>query len=167
MGHNPSPTGAVGDIYENFEMQLNEYCNAISPQEGECGALFAISGLVIGLDLFDNPKALEGLLPKLVKSYALDAIEKKKSTATVNTKSTETFLEKVMSANIRNFPAVGLGEDIRIVDEEQASGAALMVDEKNIHLCAFQNHRAGEGERHESRSNQPRMARASQRRERQ
>ena len=46
-----------------------------SPVPAQLGALFTLNGRVLGLDLFDSARTLSTLLPKLVESSALDAID--------------------------------------------------------------------------------------------
>ena len=55
--------------------RLADYRRAFEKAEGQIGALFAVNGEAMGFDLFDSKHTLGKLLPKLVESYALDAID--------------------------------------------------------------------------------------------
>jgi hypothetical protein len=46
-----------------------------TPVDGQVGALFAIGDRIVGFDLFDSADTCRKLLPKLVRSYAIDAID--------------------------------------------------------------------------------------------
>ena len=48
---------------------------AATGQPGQVGAVFAIRGQIAGLDVFDSPRTWASLMPKLVRSYGLDALE--------------------------------------------------------------------------------------------
>ena len=61
--------------------RLDEYVNAVRPAPGQCGAVFAIDGRVAGLELFDSPGSFARYLPKIVRSYAMDAADPPKSGA--------------------------------------------------------------------------------------
>ncbi len=46
------------------------------------------------------------------------------------------FVSDTMAARVDRFPAVGLGEDLRLASPT-LTGGALAVDGKVVHLCAF------------------------------
>ncbi|HSB77481.1 MAG TPA: DUF6569 family protein, partial [Candidatus Methylomirabilis sp.] len=70
-----SETGAMADLFEHAGAQIEAYVRAFLPLPEQTGAIFALEGKVVGLELFFSPDTLAKLLPKLVRSYALDAIE--------------------------------------------------------------------------------------------
>ncbi len=125
------------------------------------GALFQLNGGVLGLDLFDSARTLSVLLPKLVESSALDAIDAAETVApAVGSDGARRFLDEVAQAQLERFPAVGEGEDLRL-RHAQVAGGALLVDGRVVHLCAFRV-QAGEGS--DTGSGGSRLVRASQRR---
>ena len=132
-----SETGAMSDIFENFEEKLDEYVNGFDACENQIGAIFSIDGSIMGVDLFDKPDTLEKTLKKLVRSYALDAMETAdpKDEQASHDKA-ERFLENIKKCRFDSFPAVGLGQDLRI-DSRSISGGALVDDGRMIHLWAF------------------------------
>lgn len=131
-----SPTRAMADIYERFSGSVEEYVGAFAAVEGQVGAVFALNGEVAGLEVFDAQTTLKSLLPKLVRSYALDAVEGGHATSAPAVETVISFLGSVAGAEGRTFPGVGLGQDIRIRGDG-ASGAALVADGAVVHLCAF------------------------------
>lgn len=137
-----SPTLAMADLYEGHHTRVEDYVRALPPVTGQRGALFAIDGVPVGLDLFDSHDTLAALLPKLVRSYALDAIETAGAECQVApSEPAERFLAELRAAEGAVFPAVGLGEDLRLTGPT-LSGAALVLDGTLVHLCAFGNQQA-------------------------
>jgi ARG and Rhodanese-Phosphatase-superfamily-associated Protein domain len=133
-----SPTSAMSDVYESYSNDLDESVRALSPVEGQAGAVFAINGEMIGLDLFDHASTFRKLLPKLVRSYALEALTRRedgKSEAPEET-AVHGFVNSVLEAKAERFAAIGEGEDVRI-QESGLSAAALVARGRLIHICGF------------------------------
>ena len=106
------------------------------------------------------PVTLPGVLPKLVESFALDAIENEVATNVDDvTEGTGSFLEETSRAELERFPAVGEGEDFRLQGGSLAGGA-LVKSGRVIHLCVFRVSN-GHGAEQKRRG---RMVRASLRR---
>ena len=131
-----SETGAMSDIYEKFEGTVDEYVKGLPAKEHQVGAVFAIGGEVVGLDLFDADTTYQALAESLVRSYALDALESPRVEATATADAAAAFLKAVGAAPSASFKAVGLGDDLRLRDAA-VSGAALSVDGGIVHLCAY------------------------------
>jgi len=133
-----SETDAMADIFEHHEETLNTYTNAIQAIKGQLGALFAIDGVIRGLDLFDHHDALAQMLPKIVRSYAIDAIETAGREKTeLDEAAASRFIARAETAAWKSFPATGAGEWLR-VESGELSGGALVADEIVLHLCLFQ-----------------------------
>ncbi len=131
-----SETGAMADIYEQFEGTVDEYVGGLPAREHQVGAVFAIGGEVVGLDLFDADITFQSLAGPLVRSYALDALESLRAEPVATADAVETFLKAVAAATSVSFKAVGLGDDLRFHDGT-VSGAALSFDGGIVHLCAY------------------------------
>ena len=132
-----SDTQAMSDIYESRAEKLGEYLPEFAAAQHQVGAVFEIDGSIAGLDVFDRETTLLKVLPKLVRSYALDAVEvssDQKKGASVDRASQ--FVGAVADAGIEQFPAAGLGTDLRLASRA-VSGGALDVDDVMIHLYAF------------------------------
>lgn len=155
-----SDTDAAAALYETHQARLDEYLSAFSATENQAGALFAINGEVTGLDLFDSPKTLNSLLPKLVQSYALDAIDAGDSETQPGRADAEKLIEDAANATAEHFPAVGEGEDLRL-QSGRLSGGALAADGRVVHLCVFRLEESDNGRHGNDVS---RLARASLRR---
>ena len=133
-----SPTGAMHDVYAQSADSLRRYHDAFRPIDGQVGALFLLAGGWCGLDLFDAPTTLGAVFPKLLNSWALDALEPRPEASDAPTQSrAEDFLAAVALATQRDYPAVGLGQELRL-EGEDVVGAALMHDGSVVHLAAFE-----------------------------
>ena len=134
-GH--SATSAMADLFEQHAAPIEAYVDAILPIDRQVGAVFAIDGEVRGLELFDTEPTLRRLLPKLVRSYAIDAIETVRAkTKAVRVQQVEAFIEAVAAATPERFPAIGLGTDVRF-EGPSLTGGALVTEDAVIHLAAF------------------------------
>jgi hypothetical protein len=135
-----SPTQAMAAVYDKHAITTDEYVRAFDCAPLQAGVVFAIDGRTVGMDLFDHPHTLQALFAKLVRSYALDALE----TATGATPrsarpaSINGFLQGIAAATIFTQPAVGLGTDVRL-SGKRMSGGALWAADRYVHLCAFAN----------------------------
>ena len=73
--HSSSSTSAMEQIFTDHAASIDAYVTGLAPVDGQIGALFAIGDHIVGFDLFDDAGTFRKLLPKLVRSYAVDAID--------------------------------------------------------------------------------------------
>ena len=78
-----SHTDAMRDSYEQRRDVLNGYVQAFPAIDEQVGVVFALNGEVTGVDLFDHPSTFKVVLPRLVRSQALDALSKKSAVTPV------------------------------------------------------------------------------------
>ena len=134
-----SDTGAMREIYRRHGRSLDEFVAAFPPEEGQVGAVFAVEGEVRGAEAFDHHAVLTNLLPKVVRSWALEAIDAQPRAHVVPTRETaRAFLDLVGRAGLREHDGVGLGRDMRF-DDRRITGGALLQDGATVHLCAFRS----------------------------
>ncbi|HET6385318.1 MAG TPA: DUF6569 family protein [Armatimonadota bacterium] len=131
-----SPTGAMSEIFEKHTGTLEGYAAALQPVDRQVGALFAINGVANGFDLFDCQPTLAKLLPKIVLSYALDALDAHQETTGAERADAEALLKAAAAAETSTFPAVGLGEDVRLTGGGFAGGG-LIWSGRVTHLGGF------------------------------
>jgi hypothetical protein len=126
------------DIYESYANRIDEYVGAFTAVDRQVGAAFAINGEVIGFDLFDSPATLGKLLPKLVRSYALDAIEsaEEKTAWRPSGVSAQELLLSITKADAKIVPAVGEGMDVRFT-APNVTAAGLVAKGRVVHLSGF------------------------------
>ena len=133
----PSDSGALHAVSEHYGTSLDDFQRHLAtPLAGQVGAAFALGRDLVGVDLFDRPGTLAALLPKLVASYALDALDEKTADAPPPVSVVESWLRGLTEATPSAHPAVGLGEDVRL-SGPRLSGAALQYGGTSLHLSAF------------------------------
>ena len=161
-----SPTAAMSEMYEKRTVDLEQFVEHFKAVEKQLGFVFLIDKSVAGLDLFDKPETLKKLMPKLVRSYALDALDTRAKPPVPSDKEpldiASDFLKSVKTAPMDAFPSVGSGEDHRPSDGS-ISGGALVVDNTLIHLGVFPGESAVDNN---SRGRNAALVRASRRRRR-
>ena len=132
-----SESRAMGDIYAQNDRRISDYVRAFSALPGQAGAVFAIDGVIVGLELFDAAGTFAKLLPKLVSSYAMDAIESRSGSAVPPVEeAVRRFIEEMKQGVAEQYPALGMGTDIRI-NGPALAGGALVVEDRVVHLAAF------------------------------
>jgi hypothetical protein len=131
-----SSTHAIGDAYERFSGSIDEYVAAFSTSETQVGACFAINGKIRGVELFDVSATCKKLMPKLIRSYALDAMGEPQELGAAEAQSIQDFIQAVATAPADSFKALGEGEDLRL-HSDRIAGGALAARDRVVHLCAF------------------------------
>jgi hypothetical protein len=127
----------MSDIYESLDQKIEDFTQNLSTQENQVGLMVGINDGIAGIDIFDKPQTLKKLFPKLVRSYALDALEQSEiRTEPISDGLSTDFLHTILETPTKSFPAVGLGEDHRF-EGQMVAGGALEVDGDIIHLSAF------------------------------
>jgi hypothetical protein len=138
-----SRTMAMHDMYDQQEDKLKGYLDALQPRieadNAPQGMLVAINGEVVGADIFDHPTTLQSLWPKLMRSYALGALErqgKDEATKPLEPERIQQFLTTVQTVPEKVYDSVGLGKDVRL-DSEEVAGSGLLWDDKLIHASVY------------------------------
>jgi len=139
-----SPTSAMESIFSAHAAPLDSFVARCAPVDGQVGALFAVNGVIVGFDLFDKTSTLRRVLPKLVRSVAVEALDAgappkapggAAGTTLLRAQAAQ-FLAVAAKAPQHRAAALGLGEDLRLTAPHIA-GAALISDERVVHLSAF------------------------------
>ena len=128
----------MSDLYESCSAGVEPHVTAFKPVAGQVGAVFTIGGRIAGLDLFDFAATWAKLMPKLVRSYALDAVDSKAESRSgqADNASPEDFLATVAALESEQFDAIGVGHDLRL-SSDAVCGAALVAQGRVVHLNAF------------------------------
>lgn len=134
-----SESRSLHDVYDHAEERLRAIRSAFAPQPRQVGAAFFVDGALAGLDLFDTPFTLAKLLPKLVDSYAFDALERADEPSRPTAPSLaeiRALLARIAAAPHTAYPAVATGTDLRI-EGDGLHAAALCAKDRIVHLSAF------------------------------
>ncbi|OQY54527.1 MAG: hypothetical protein DRR08_31005 [Candidatus Parabeggiatoa sp. nov. 2] len=132
-----SPTSAMRDVYESKADALAEYQKAFESQPKQHGMLVFINGEIVGFDIVSRASAYQKLQPKLLKSYAIDAMFlQTEQTDTPSIDDAKAFLVLAKNGMAQLYPSVGHGDDYR-VDEKTMVGSALVAEKSVIHVAFF------------------------------
>jgi hypothetical protein len=131
-----SNTGAMAAIYQQHAAALEEYVDALGSIERCRGALFIVHGRLAGLELLDSASTWIRLMPKIVRSYAIDALEERGDQKKPVDIAPSVLLDVIAEAETRSFSTFGDGFDVRIKGGS-VTGAALVFGSRIIHLSAF------------------------------
>jgi len=131
-----SPTAASGAMYDQRRGALNQMIASIKPLDRQVGAVFTIRGLIAGFDAFDHPRTWAQMMPKLMRSYGLDALDPAIGGDGFATPDPQRFLDALSRAECTAYPAVGAGRDLRF-EGSGVVGAALDTNEGVVHAVAF------------------------------
>ena len=131
----------MGSIFEHHTDALADYVKAFPPCDNQVGGIFVVANALFGLDVFDQPETFEAIRPKLVRSYAIDALEKAgESQQSKSISDAEAVFERLADAALEDHKAIGLGNDVSIVAEGLVA-SALAVSDTVVHLTAFSDTR--------------------------
>ena len=132
-----SATHAAAAMYERSQSKLDGFLEKLEAVPRQAGAVFAINGIVAGLDVFDSPATWRKSMRKLVQSFGLDALEQYgRAGVRSRRRSLRSSCRRCKQAAQERFPAIGVGEDVRIAGDSIVGGG-LVVDGKVVHLVAF------------------------------
>jgi hypothetical protein len=135
-----SRTSAMSEIFERHSVSVEAYVSAFTWCERQAGVVCLMGDQVLGLDLFDHPATMRRLFSKLLRSYALDAIDgsQEKEVVSVQRSTVPELVARMATAKCFVQPAVGLGQDLRF-SSDSLSGAALWAEGRYVHIYAFPN----------------------------
>jgi len=130
-----SQSEAMDALFSKTQKELENLEPRLQPEINQVGAVFALDGHIVGLDVFDAAETWLRFSHKLYRSYGLDALD---AGARVDDASVDIhrWLQMVAAAPVAQFPSIGLGQDARF-DHPHISGGALVVGEIMIHCAAF------------------------------
>lgn len=132
-----SASSAMSDAYASRSSSVEEIAGNLRVEKEQRGAVFAIGSRIEGVELFDRQASFASLLPAIARGFALDAVEEENQKQLAPThEEVSHLLHAVNAAAVRRYPALGLGEDLRL-ESSGAFGAALDVGGCVVHLSAF------------------------------
>lgn len=139
-----APTRDVTAYTARYLPPADALLAAVEPLDRQVGAVVAIGGRVAAIEVLDHPETWRRLHRKVLRSYALDALEARETASGApSPKAAQALWEDVARAFERAtvVPApVGLGEH-RLLEEADGTvqGFALVHAEALYHLLAFRN----------------------------
>ena len=152
-----SPTGAMNDIYRNYEKDIERIVSGIEHMPGQVGLAVFINGRFTCMDLFDSPVILKKLWSKLLSSYAMEALEYMNEERKIQKPDIDKVIKAVSDSECKEYPSVGMGTDIRLRGE-RIIGAGLLSENRLFHLSVFPKRRSSNSN-YRSRMSRPRNRR--------
>jgi hypothetical protein len=154
----PTRTGAMTDVYMAKGADLDGYLKSFELAAGQKGILVFVDGRPAGMDFVSREAAFGQLFPKLIKSYAMEAMlltERRKSgrgkgdaeKALVKPTSevAREFMKRAAACDEKKYESVGLGWSYRYAGPGIV-GSALAFNDKVIHMAFFGVDEAGTAE---------------------
>jgi len=135
-----SPTEAAEELYVARAAPLEKFLVALPRRDGQCGAVACIGGRVTCVDWVSRSDAWASLHAKLVRGYALDAIEQPRR-APFPSRALAMIALALARAQRFAAPAGTVGE-VRRVEDERVVGSELAARGEVVALTAFARGRA-------------------------
>jgi hypothetical protein len=156
-----SAHSAMSDLYDDRRDELGSFARAVDHVDGQLGAVAAVAGRPVVLDLVSRAEAFAALLPRLALGYALDALGAPE--AAPDPEAAGSFLHEALAAPRVPTRTPGMGCSVAI-GTPALIGSGLELERELIQLAAFP---AGDPRgRHHGAAAQARIARPSRRRPR-
>lgn len=114
-----SPTGAQDAIYRNRRPMLDFYLEKLPRVQGQSGALIGIAGQIVCLDYVSRPDVFAGLYAKLLRGYALDAMETPEDRP-LRKNAIRGFLSGIDRDAVQLVDPVGIGTSARYTGQARA-----------------------------------------------
>ena len=133
--HAVSPTDASEEMYTRSASSLETYLAKLPRRDGQCGSVVCVAGRVVCVDFVSRSDVYAGLYAKLLRGYALDAIEHP-TEAPVPTEYIERLLTRVHKAQRAPAPQAGLGQSSALVSPRFA-GTELRLGDEVVALTVF------------------------------
>jgi hypothetical protein len=129
-----STTSSMHDIYNNLDDEVNRYVEDFKDLNHDTiGFVGVAGGKILGCDMFHDPATYRKFEQKLMRSYALDAIEHRKSSP--NGIDVRRFLRNIeTSLNDGKFTSKTRHFSLK---ERNFSGQGLLFNDRLIHLSVF------------------------------
>ncbi|MBI4334225.1 MAG: hypothetical protein HY673_23430 [Chloroflexi bacterium] len=138
--HVNSPTGAMKDLFEAREEDLQECLQAFQVKPGQKGVITFVNGEVAGIDVLSRGAAYATLHPKLIRSYAVESFEKRRGRTRPTAAKARAFLAEAALCTEERYPSVGCGWNYRYKGEKIV-GAALVHQDRVLHASFFRTTR--------------------------
>ena len=132
-----SSSESMQDIYKNKENILAEFEKELTMPENAVGCIFAIGNRVLGFELFSSHQLFADLYPQLLKSYALDAIERKnRNNNQPSLDDAKKIIHDADNSLAKQCKNSGLG-NLFTINTNDICATILMLDDKIIHFTCF------------------------------
>ncbi|HXI02887.1 MAG TPA: DUF6569 family protein [Candidatus Saccharimonadales bacterium] len=139
MSGTSSVTDSFVDYHEQRRTDLESYVSRFRCEDHQVGIVVRINDRLQGLDTFGKHGTWKAVFPKLLRSYAMDAIVRsavEPPAGEASRMSASEFIDEIAAAPRESFDSIGEGQDLRI-ETDNVIGAALVLNDALLHLTAF------------------------------
>jgi len=130
-----SETGSITDALEKAKKRTMEYRNKLVLPKNAAGVLCVSGEEILGMDLFDSPKTLRKIWPRLSESYFFEAAVREKKGKTLK-KTASDFMKALTEIIQLSREDLGYGRELELSDKGYA-GSGLWYNGRLCHLSAF------------------------------
>jgi hypothetical protein len=133
-----SNTEAQHDLFTANQKNIEEYESHFSITPDQIGVLSFIDGKPKGIDLFNSTITMGKIFPKIIKSYAIDALGTFNNSTISDPplqKEPEEYFHDILNANTKKYTAPGKGEH-QLIETSDVKGMALTLNDEILHLYA-------------------------------
>jgi hypothetical protein len=122
-------------MYVKRASSLEEYLANLPRRDGQCGSIVCVAGQVVCLDFVSRSDVYAGLYAKLLRGYALDAIEHPND-APVPKEYLVRLFDRIRRAPRAPAPLVGLGQ-ASLLSSRRVPGIELRLGDELVALTVF------------------------------
>jgi hypothetical protein len=101
-------------MYEQARADLDAFQANLEPVARQVGAVFAINGAIVGLELSESAATWRKAMRKIVESDGLDTLDRQDARPVRARRDPRRFLIAASEAAVEKFPAVGLRRRPRV-----------------------------------------------------
>lgn len=137
-----APTGALQEAYKDEKTRhtMEGYVTNLERiphlAEDTVGVAVGIGDEIVSIDIFPNHQLFSELWHKLLRSFAMGAIQTKAETSDITREKAKELLNKIYRASYERKPSLDLGEEITMSSSEITS-YALIYRGSVVHLSLF------------------------------
>lgn len=134
--HVRSQTQSMHDLYDGLRREVERYVEAVAFPEGTTGFAALAGEEVVGLDLFGTEVLFLALKDKLLRGYALDALNRAGGYTPISLDPLHRFLNALEETPLSAAEGVALGRELRGT-RPPVTARALLYEDRLIHGSAF------------------------------
>ncbi len=133
-----SPTRSLHDAFVALKDEIERYVEEIDITDDVIGIAAFAGGEFLSVDIFSSNELMRKFKDKLVRGFALDAIElSSKQTSLVGKEDLEKIMTHIMSAEFEVFNGAVDGSDLRYIGEELVATGLTDSHNRLLHLSVF------------------------------
>ncbi len=131
-----SATSSLSDALDADRTEIEAFVRELRPEAGQTGMVAYVNGHLVSIDVLGRPEPYEEMHPSLVRSCAIEAIDRSRERRHSHRARPESAIAALAASACAEFRSTGLGTDVRF-HRNRLRGSALVTDDGVVHLAAF------------------------------